>query len=125
MSSDTTVALLGNTFMAHRVSRYHDPAFLQVVDRLRETDVVLANLECAVPDPDDPPAFVAGGGASATHMIGTPEMLEDLKYVGIDAVCAANNHVSDFGDPGILSTTRHLREADLPYAGIGASLTEA
>jgi poly-gamma-glutamate synthesis protein (capsule biosynthesis protein) len=111
--------------MADRVSTYRNPGFLGVVDLLRATDVVLANLECAVPDPDDPPAFVAGGGASATHMIGTPAMLDDLKYVGIDGVCSANNHVSDFGDAGILSTIRHLRAAGIPYAGIGASLTEA
>jgi poly-gamma-glutamate synthesis protein (capsule biosynthesis protein) len=125
MDGETTVALLGNTFMADRVSKYRNPAFLEVVDLLRATDVTLANLECAVPDPDDPPAFVAGGGASATHMIGTPAMLEDLKFVGVDGVCAANNHVSDFGDAGILSTVRHLRAAGIPYSGIGASLTEA
>jgi poly-gamma-glutamate capsule biosynthesis protein CapA/YwtB (metallophosphatase superfamily) len=122
---ETTVAVLGNTYMVDRVSKYRDPAFLRVVDILRGTDVVLCNLESAVPDSDDPPAFVAGGGASATHMVGTPEMLDDLKYMGMDGVCAANNHISDFGDPGILSTIRHLRAAGIPYAGIGASLTEA
>jgi poly-gamma-glutamate synthesis protein (capsule biosynthesis protein) len=58
-------------------------------------------------------------------MVGTTDMIEDLKFMGVDGVCAANNHVSDFGDAGVLSTIRHLRERGMPYAGIGASLTEA
>jgi poly-gamma-glutamate capsule biosynthesis protein CapA/YwtB (metallophosphatase superfamily) len=92
---------------------------------LRRQDVTLANLECAIPDPDDPPAFVAGTGWAATYMAGTPAMLEDLKFMGIDGVGAANNHVGDFGASGILSTIRHLDEAEIPYSGIGASLRES
>jgi poly-gamma-glutamate synthesis protein (capsule biosynthesis protein) len=82
-------------------------------------------MECTVPSPEDPPAFAAGQGWAGTHMRGTPQMLEDLKFLGITGVTAGNNHVSDFGDSGVLSTLRHLRAASLPYAGIGASLTAA
>jgi poly-gamma-glutamate synthesis protein (capsule biosynthesis protein) len=126
MSADTTtLALTGNTFIASPVRRLDNSRFRKTVEYLRAADVTLANLECAIPDRDTPPAFVAGSGAGATYMVGTADMLEDLKHLGIDGVCAANNHVSDFGDGGILSTIRELRAARLPYAGIGASLTEA
>ncbi|MBW0093852.1 CapA family protein [Pseudonocardia sp. KRD-184] len=121
----TTIALTGNTFIAQSVRRNAHPRFLQTVDLLRAADVTLANLECTIPDPDTPPAFVAGHGWAATYMAGTPDMLDDLRFMGIDAVCAANNHVSDFGDAGVLSTVQALRAAGLPFTGIGASLTEA
>jgi len=125
MTSATTVALTGNTFIANPIRHLRDPRFLQTVDYLRAADVTLANLECAIPDRGTPPAFAAGSGAGATYMMGTPDMLADLQYMGIDGVCAANNHVSDFGDAGIMSTVRELRARNIPFAGIGASLTEA
>jgi poly-gamma-glutamate synthesis protein (capsule biosynthesis protein) len=124
-TGETTVALTGNTFIAQPVRRLRHPRFRQTVEFLRGCDVTLTNLECSIPDPDTPPAFVAGGGWGATYMIGTPAMIDDLQFMGIDGVCAANNHVSDFGDPGILATVRQLRAKQMPYAGIGASLTEA
>lgn len=121
----TTVGLTGNTYIAKPIRRLTNPGFLGTVDYLRGLDVTLTNLECAIPDPGIPPAFVAGSGWGATYMLGTPDMIDDLQFMGVDAVCAANNHVSDFGDEGILSTVRHLRAKAMPYAGIGASLTEA
>ena len=124
-SEQTSVALAGNVFIAQPIRRLREPRFLQTVDYLRSADVTLVNFECSIPDPETPPAFVAGSGWGATYMVGTPDMLEDLRYMGIDGVCAANNHVSDFGDAGIMSTIRELRAKDLPFAGIGASLTEA
>src|ERR1043166_3402735 len=125
MGRSTTVALTGNTFIAQPLRRIDNPRFLQTVDFLRQADVTLTNLECSLPDPETPPAFVAGSGWGATYMVGRPGMLDDLRFLGVDGVCAANNHVSDFGDPGIVSTVRRLRDAEMPYAGIGASLTEA
>jgi poly-gamma-glutamate synthesis protein (capsule biosynthesis protein) len=123
---DTTVALTGNTFLAQTVSRSTNPRFLEAVEILRKADVALCNMECSIPTlGEDPPSFVAGQGWAATYMIGRPEMLDDLKFLGIDGVCAANNHISDFGDKGILSTIGRLREAGFPYAGIGKSLSEA
>src|SRR3954470_14109842 len=122
---ETTVGLTGNTYIARPIRRLANPAFLATVDYLRGLDVTLTNLECAIPDPGIPPAFVAGSGWGATYMTGSPDMIDDLHFMGVDAVCVANNHVSDFGDDGILSTVRHLRAKQMPFAGIGATLTEA
>jgi len=123
--TETTVALTGNTYLAQSVSNYDEPGFLNLIQLLRESDVALANLECTIPAPEDPPAFVAGTGWSATYMPGSVEMLEELNSLGIDGVCTANNHISDFGDAGIVSTLKHLSAAGLPQAGIGGSLREA
>src|ERR1700722_6535821 len=120
-----SIGLVGNVYLAQSIRRLSDTGFHEVMNLLRRQDVTLANLECEIPDPDDPPAFVAGTGWAATYMAGTPAMLEDLKFMGIDGVGAANNHVGDFGASGILSTIRHLDEAEIPYSGIGASLRES
>jgi poly-gamma-glutamate capsule biosynthesis protein CapA/YwtB (metallophosphatase superfamily) len=122
---DTTVVLAGNTFIAQPITRNRNPRFGKVVELIRAADASICNLECAIPDVDSPPAYMAGTGWCATYMLGTPRMLDDLKFLGISGVCAANNHVSDFGDSGIRSTIKHLRQARLPYAGIGESSTEA
>ena len=125
MPVETTVALTGNTYLEHPVSGYRDERFLEVVEFLRKQDVTFTNMECAIPDEDDWPAFVAGMGWSATYMGGLPTMIDEMKFMGVNAIYAANNHVIDFGENGILSTARHLRERGMPFAGIGASLTEA
>lgn len=124
-TTETTIALTGNVFIAQPVRRLRNERFLKMVEFLRSCDVTLTNLECSIPDPDTPPAYMAGSGWGATYMVGTTDMIDDLQFMGIDGVCAANNHVSDFGDPGVMSTIRHLRNKGMPYAGIGASLTEA
>jgi poly-gamma-glutamate capsule biosynthesis protein CapA/YwtB (metallophosphatase superfamily) len=123
--NQTTLALTGNTYFPQAVSRFEHVRFKQVVEFVRSTDVAITNLECSIPDAASPPAFVAGAGWAATYLAGTPDLLQELRFLGFDAVCAANNHVSDFGDSGILATIRRLREAQLPFAGIGASLAEA
>src|SRR5690242_1402167 len=112
---ETTLALTGNTYLAQSISGFRHERFKKVREFLQQADVSLTNLECAIPDQDDPPAFVAGTGWAATYMLGTPRMVDDLKAMGIDGVCAANNHVSDFGDRGILSTIRHLNEGKMPF----------
>jgi poly-gamma-glutamate capsule biosynthesis protein CapA/YwtB (metallophosphatase superfamily) len=122
---DTRLAITGNVFLQHRVSSYRMPRFLQLVDFLRAADVTFANLEGTVQDGEDWPAFTAGMGWSATYLGGPPGMLEEIRHLGVDAVWAANNHAADFGENGVLTSVKHLRRAGLPFAGIGASLTEA
>ena len=86
MGRSTTVALTGNTFIAQPLRRIDNPRFLQTVDFLRQADVTLTNLECSLPDPETPPAFVAGSGWGATYMVGRPGMLDDLRFLVLLAV---------------------------------------
>ena len=122
---ETTLALTGNTYVAQPISGYRNERFLKVVELLRQADATTTNLECAIQDGEDWPAYTAGMGAHATYMAGHPSMLDELKFLGVNALCASNNHVSDFGENGILTMIRYLKRARMPYAGIGASLTEA
>jgi poly-gamma-glutamate synthesis protein (capsule biosynthesis protein) len=119
------LAFLGNTYVEHPVSAYRDEGFLRAIDLLKSADVSLANLEGAIIDGDEWPAFGSGMGWAGTYLGAPPLMVDELKFMGINGLYAANNHVADFGENGILSTIKHLRRGGIPFAGIGASLTEA
>jgi poly-gamma-glutamate synthesis protein (capsule biosynthesis protein) len=123
-----TLALTANAFIQNPVVAHKEPGFLKLVDLLRGADAAIANVECVIQEGENWPAFWAGmawEGTPLTCMSAPPHMVEDLKFMGISAVAAANNHVGDFGEGGILSTIANLKRGGLPFAGIGASLTEA
>jgi poly-gamma-glutamate synthesis protein (capsule biosynthesis protein) len=54
-----------------------------------------------------------------------PELLDDIKWLGINMVACANNHAFDYGEGGLLATNRHLDAAGIAHAGSGANLAEA
>lgn len=115
----------GNVYVEHPVSVYRDPGFLQAVELQRSADVAFANLECSILDGNEWPSYGSGMGWAGSYLGAPPMMVDELKFLGISALYAANNHSVDFGEPGILSTIKHLRQGGIPFAGIGASLTEA
>lgn len=121
----TTIGLTGSVYLEHPVSGYRIDRFDKVMDSLRDCDVTLANFEACIASDRDWPSFSAGAVGSGTYMGGTPSTIDEMKYMGIDALYAGSNHVSDFGELGILTTIEALRERGMPFAGIGASLTEA
>jgi poly-gamma-glutamate synthesis protein (capsule biosynthesis protein) len=48
-----------------------------------------------------------------------------LTAAGVDCCVLANNHVLDFGRPGLIETLESLRKAGLKYAGAGRNAPEA
>ena len=122
---EITLAFTGNVYIEHPVSAYRDEAFLKTINLMRSCDASFANLECAIRDGDEWPAFGSGMGWAGSYLGAPSLMVDELKFLGITALYAANNHVADFGEQGILSTMKHLRRGGIPFAGIGASLAEA
>lgn len=123
--SGMTVSMVGDCLIQHRLSVYRDERFKKMVELLRGSDVAIGNLECAIFTGDDPPAFVAGGGRGGGIMAAPPFSLEELRWMGIGAVWAANNHAADLGEGGVVTTLKHLDAAGIAHAGTGRSLTEA
>src|SRR6476660_9206305 len=104
-NGETHLAFTGNSYIEHRVSVHRNKeGFLKLIDLLKRSDLSFANLECAIQDGEDFPAFGAGMGWAGTYMGAPPMMLDELKFMGISAVYAANNHVADFAEAGILTT---------------------
>lgn len=85
---------------------------------LRSTDLNTINLECAITNHTKK--------AIKTFNFKTnPEHVEVLATARIDAVSLANNHVLDFGIPGLLDTLLLLSAAGISYAGAGKVEAEA
>ena len=59
------------------------------------------------------------------HSRSDPKNLDELKWMGIDAVTTANNHSFDFSEGGFLTTLDHCRQIDLPTAGGGYDIDQA
>lgn len=55
----------------------------------------------------------------------SPDNIECLKYAGISACSLANNHVLDWGYPGLDETLETLTNAGIAHAGAGRNLEEA
>jgi poly-gamma-glutamate capsule biosynthesis protein CapA/YwtB (metallophosphatase superfamily) len=119
--SSIDIALGGDVMLTRRVSRNRDTEFLRLVDVLRAADVTFANLETCVRWWDEGSPSITTG----TPMTTTPDLLDELKWLGIDMVSCANNHVYDYGEIGALANLRHMREAGIPQAGCGRNLYEA
>ena len=127
MSSEygMVMAFTGNLAPQQRFSACRDEKFLKVVELLRDAEVSFTNLEGCIQDGEDFPAYVAGNGRGATYLACPPHTVEEVKWMGIKMVYAANNHAADFAEGGILTTIKYFKAGGLGYAGIGPSLTAA
>jgi poly-gamma-glutamate synthesis protein (capsule biosynthesis protein) len=115
------LALAGDTMLGRGVAeRLHaEPASSlfapEVVEAIREADVVVLNLECCIstrgepwPDPLKPFFFRA-----------PPSAVDALALLGVDCVTLANNHALDFGPQALLDTFEHLAAAGIAWVGAG------
>jgi poly-gamma-glutamate capsule biosynthesis protein CapA/YwtB (metallophosphatase superfamily) len=85
---------------------------------LRDADLAVANLECAV----------SRGGEPAVKEYtfrGSPAALAAVGRAGIDVLSLANNHSVDYGPGALLDTIRHARRAGIATVGGGADLAFA
>jgi len=111
-------ALSGDLMIARRISVYKEPAFLELVDLVRDSDVGFTNLEGL------PGNFK---GYSYSNFDGTPtssdsSMAEEVRWLGINLVSIANNHALDCGPENLFSAMEALKRAGLVYAGAGKDL---
>lgn len=116
-----TISLVGDTMFRSRIS----PAkfavgsdFQAVLAEMRSTDLVIANLEM--------PLSRRGYRVPKwANLRSDPEMIHDVKAMGIDAVTLANNHMMDYGPDAMLDTLAACDSVQIPYCGAGADLDAA
>jgi poly-gamma-glutamate capsule biosynthesis protein CapA/YwtB (metallophosphatase superfamily) len=92
-----------------------------VAPLLREADLAIVNLECAITDATEE----WRGAPKAFYFGAPPEAAQALADAGVDCVTLANNHILDFNHAGLRDTLRLLRQHGIGYAGAGADLDEA
>ena len=93
---------------------YND--FAQV---LQGNDLNITNLECPLVDAGSPIPKVG------RHLKGTPRAVEALRYGGFNLLTLANNHIMDFGAPGLVSTLELCGRDGIAFVGAGETLAEA
>jgi len=122
MTDDFGLALAGDAILTRRLSAPDSPRLDATVERLRDADATVANLE-VLPIEEDAgtPAAHSGG----TYMRAPPWVLDELEWAGVDLFAAATNHAGDFGQDGIRAAMAELRDRELPFAGLGRTLAHA
>jgi len=120
------MALLGDVMLGRLVGetvprRRPESFWGDVLPLLRDADLVLANLECAVttharPWTRTPKVF---------HFRAPPDAVNVLRAAGVRLVSLANNHVLDFEERGLTDTLLHLDAAGIAHAGAGVDLDAA
>ncbi len=118
---DFSIALVGDVMLNRRISLHDEPRFLELRNILQSADAAFANLETTVRTEDEGTPTLS----YATYTTMPPAMLDELKWLGINLLSAANNHAYDFNEGGVLATIGHLEKAGLAYAGLGRNLTKA
>jgi poly-gamma-glutamate capsule biosynthesis protein CapA/YwtB (metallophosphatase superfamily) len=116
-----SIALGGDCMLTRPITLFDEPAFLAFVKAYRACDAGFANLESVVRRWDEGTPNITRG----TYMTTPPELLGDLKWLGINLVSCANNHAFDYGEGGVLASIEHLNAAGIVHAGIGRNLAEA
>jgi poly-gamma-glutamate synthesis protein (capsule biosynthesis protein) len=117
---DISIAVGGDAMITRRMRSFKEESFLKLAKVLKEADISVVNLEMLFHDYES-----SWQWSGSTYTRSDPRNLDELKWMGIDAVTTANNHSFDFSEGGFLTTLEHCREMDLPQAGGGRNADEA
>jgi poly-gamma-glutamate synthesis protein (capsule biosynthesis protein) len=116
-----SLMLLGDVMPTRRLAVFAEERYLKLREICASADATFANLETAVHRYLEGHQNISGG----TYMTTEPQLLEDLKWLGVNLVSTANNHAFDYGEDGIMATCNYLDSAGIAHAGTGRHLREA
>ena len=120
------LAFLGDLMLGRGVSRqlaHHPPEWFlgDVMPVLRGATAVFANLESPITASSEKWRH----GWKLFHFRANPSAIRILERANVRFVCLANNHMLDFGPPGLNDTLKALDAAGIHHAGAGHSTAEA
>lgn len=119
---EITISAVGDCLIFNKVSFYKDPEFLQLVEILRQADCTYGNCETTFFKPED--GFPAYKSVDP-NVFCYPWGADELKWLGIDLMSTANNHIMDFDYDGLFATLTHLDRVGIVHAGAGKDLEQA
>lgn len=88
-----------------------------VAPLLASADMVVGNLEGPITEHASVSVGSQVGDLSNTRFTFAPAVASILSRYGITTVSIGNNHIRDFGEAGVQSTTAALRAAGITYVG--------
>lgn len=119
--NSVSIGVVGDIILNKRCRHFRDEPFRTLVDTLHTCDAVLGNLEGLYHDWEMP----YGSNYNPYPIVAEAAMLEEVQWLGMSAVSAANNHAYDCGEAGLLATLDNCRKLGLPAAGAGRSIGDA
>jgi poly-gamma-glutamate synthesis protein (capsule biosynthesis protein) len=119
---DITISAVGDCLISNKVNFYKDQPFTQLVEILRHADCTYGNCETTFYSPEDGfPAYKAFD----PNVYCYPWGADELKWLGIDLMSTANNHIMDFDYEGLFATLKHLDRVGIIHSGAGKDLEQA
>lgn len=118
---DITLSLVGDVMLAKKLPKKLPSRFEEIIHLLDKTECVIGNLETSIHDGEGVPCAFPGGG----YAMAKSSTLSDLKRIGFSMFACANNHAMDYGETGLIATSKNLDSFDFVKAGIGCNLSEA
>ena len=120
------VMLGGDVMLGRNVKEYiqrYGPEYplSQVASLMREADLTIVNLECALTVAE----AIWAGKPKAFYFGAPPQAIDSLLDAGVDMLSLANNHILDFGIEGLGETLRLLNAHGIHHAGAGINIDEA
>lgn len=85
--------------------------FKKVAATLKSADLVFINLE-------NPAVSNCPRKYDGMTFCADPRMLDGLAFAGVDVVNLANNHILNYGNPGLAETKKFLEKAGISYVGV-------
>ncbi len=119
--NDVHIVLTGDSNWHRRISVYDDPAYLDLIKKIRSADAAFTNLEVLIHPIQQSAQPWAGGG----YAYAPPWLTDEIKWVGFNLVSTANNHAYDYGEAGLRSSLAALNSANIANAGSGENLAFA
>src|SRR3954447_22971006 len=108
-----TLAAVGDCIVTRRISERRDPDFLAAVELLRSADVAWGNCELVLADSRQ--VYPAPKRVDP-HAIAPPWAADEMKWLGLDFMGTANNHILDFGPEGMYATLENLDRVGIAHA---------
>jgi len=116
-----TISLLGDVVLLTPLARLRhadDDGFDAALAELRMSDLVLANLEI-------PLSRRGYRVPKMANLRADPEIIEDVRAMGIHVVALANNHMMDYGPSAMLDTLAACDSVGIAHCGAGIDLSSA
>lgn len=116
-----SLALVGDLMLRSRletVRTHNDDGFHATLEDLGQAAAVVANLEM-------PLSRRGSRMLKHSNLRSDPEIIDDVKNMGVDGVSLANNHMMDYGPDALMDTLDACDGASVLRCGAGRTLEEA
>lgn len=97
------------------------PGFQELQSFINQGDFRFVNMETTIHNHET----YGGAQSGGTWFCSPPEVLEDAKAFGFNALTTCNNHAMDYSHIGLEKTMDYVRKAGFPNAGVGRTLADA